>query len=484
MLAAAMLLALAAPARAETTERWSVVSVAGTPAGYAHTTVRTADDGSIVTETEMLLSIRRGTTTITVTMGSTVAESAEGQILSARAMQKLGPAATTTEFLFGEDRVRVVTAQGNQRLESTADVPAGDWLTPGAAERFIQAAIDRGETEIRFRSFDPLAGLNPVGIIMTEPTKDTVEVNGERFEATRWTIGNTTLPGVNSTEWVDADGETLVSETTLGGLGMRMTRATRDEALAAANATPPELMVATFVRPSEPIRNPRLVTEATYILRGIDASSVPTLSTQRVEPVDGGVRLTVSTNAAELGTSTDADLASSVMINAEDEAVQRLAEQATNGVPGGSFEQAEAARRFVARLIRDKNLTTAFGSASEVARSRSGDCTEHAVLLAAILRSNGIPARVAAGLIYADRFAGAREIFGYHMWTRALVEIDGSPQWVDFDATLPPSVRTDATHITLSETDLGAGSALGSYAAIARAMGALSIEVESITHGN
>ena len=47
----------------------------------------------------------------------------------------------------------------------------------------------------------------------------------------------------------------------------------------------------------------------------------------------------------------------------------------------------------VARLLPD-------ATAAEVARSREGDCTEHAVLLAALARARGIPARVAMGLVY------------------------------------------------------------------------------------
>ena len=39
-----------------------------------------------------------------------------------------------------------------------------------------------------------------------------------------------------------------------------------------------------------------------------------------------------------------------------------------------------------------------------------------------MLRADGIPARVASGLVYADGFLGSRDIFGWHMWTQALID--------------------------------------------------------------
>ncbi|KAJ1620359.1 hypothetical protein T492DRAFT_1078519 [Pavlovales sp. CCMP2436] len=121
----------------------------------------------------------------------------------------------------------------------------------------------------------------------------------------------------------------------------------------------------------------------------------------------------------------------------------------------GKLEVAYALREFAYEHIETKDLTTAFASASEVARTKAGDCTEHAVLLAALLRTQDIPARVCHGLVYVERYAdeierdgtplavspdsplaeGEGEIkaeFGWHMWTQAMV--DGV--WVDLDATL------------------------------------------------
>merc|ERR1712216_24526 len=64
-------------------------------------------------------------------------------------------------------------------------------------------------------------------------------------------------------------------------------------------------------------------------------------------------------------------------------------------------------RETVSSHIKDKHLSTAYASASETARTGSGDCTEHAVLLAALLRARMIPSRVCHGLVYVEQGGSA-----------------------------------------------------------------------------
>jgi len=128
-------------------------------------------------------------------------------------------------------------------------------------------------------------------------------------------------------------------------------------------------------------------------------------------------------------------------------------------------------------FIKKKSLGVGFASATETARSREGDCSEHGVLLCALLRANGIRARVATGLIYADSFAGSQNIFGYHMWAQALITADGKSRWVDLDATLPMGITYDATHICMGTSDLADGDQTQSMMSVATSMGRVKIQV-------
>ncbi len=86
-------------------------------------------------------------------------------------------------------------------------------------------------------------------------------------------------------------------------------------------------------------------------------------------------------------------------------------------------------------------------SALETLERRSGDCTEAAVLLAALGRAAGIPTQVASGMVYSrESYHGVSNVFLPHSWTLAYV--DGA--WRSFDLALD---TFDSTHIALSIGD-------------------------------
>ncbi len=86
-------------------------------------------------------------------------------------------------------------------------------------------------------------------------------------------------------------------------------------------------------------------------------------------------------------------------------------------------------------------------SAVDTIVRRAGDCTEAAVLLAALGRAAGIPTRVASGFSYTrSSYHGQRNSFVAHSWTLAYV--DGA--WRSFDLAL---LEFDSTHIALTIGD-------------------------------
>src|SRR5262249_35781074 len=70
------------------------------------------------------------------------------------------------------------------------------------------------------------------------------------------------------------------------------------------------------------------------------------------------------------------------------------------------WAKAQAITKWIASNLRDKNFETTFAPADEVARTLSGDCTEHGVLTAAMCRAVGVPARVVTGLVYVPNQGG------------------------------------------------------------------------------
>ena len=125
--------------------------------------------------------------------------------------------------------------------------------------------------------------------------------------------------------------------------------------------------------------------------------------------------------------------------------MRKLAQQGI-GDAKEPLAQMQNLETFVRGFIRNKNLSVGYASALEVAKNPEGDCTEHAVLLAALGRSVGIPTRVVDGLAYTKHYAGVDHVFVPHAWAQAW--IDG--KWQSFDAAL---MGFDAGHIALSVGD-------------------------------
>jgi transglutaminase-like putative cysteine protease len=100
---------------------------------------------------------------------------------------------------------------------------------------------------------------------------------------------------------------------------------------------------------------------------------------------------------------------------------------------GGTIPDTREIARFVYNYIDHKQLGVPFLPAEEIAASRTGDCTEHAMLTIAILRARGVPARAVVGMLFTDEFMGEKNVFVYHMWAEAYA----GERWEIVDATRP-----------------------------------------------
>ncbi|HSA34401.1 MAG TPA: transglutaminase-like domain-containing protein [bacterium] len=102
---------------------------------------------------------------------------------------------------------------------------------------------------------------------------------------------------------------------------------------------------------------------------------------------------------------------------------------------------------FVYGHITDKNYRHGTLSASETLEKRSGDCTEHAVLAAALLKALGVPTRMAYGLVLSDDGR-----FFFHNW----ILVHTGTGWTNADPTYD-QFPADAARLFM--TSGGAGTA-------------------------
>ncbi|MDJ0911090.1 MAG: transglutaminase-like domain-containing protein [Woeseiaceae bacterium] len=113
----------------------------------------------------------------------------------------------------------------------------------------------------------------------------------------------------------------------------------------------------------------------------------------------------------------------SFVIDSEAESVSAIA------VSLGNAPTVDELTDFVFEHIDNKTYSRGFDLAAQVAESGEGDCTEHAVLLAALARHYEYPARVTLGVVLIEN---RRDVLAYgHAWTEIFV--DGV--WQVADAT-------------------------------------------------
>lgn len=473
-----------------TQDRWYTMELMGSKAGY--TNVKVTEKGDLITTVSRVkLAIGRADSPIEVRIDTQFVETKEGKPVSMKKRESMGqtPVETTYKFLEG-GKIEVATKQAGKVKKETVAAPKEEWMTPAAADRYSRERMKAGDKEITISMMDPQMGLSVVKAVRSGFTPEQIDLDDEKVDAIKTTVSVQMgqMP-IDSTEFVDAEGDLLQSITNMGGMRIIMKKTTRAQATATnSDNKMPEIMVATFVKPDKAIKGARSLEEGHYLLkvRSGELPDLPTTGSQTVTRVDKTIaKVEVSATRFNQAPAKDADdasyLVATTLADSDDSRIKAFVTQSLKGMDKASV--GDKARKLLGAVhehINEKNLGVGMATATEVVRTREGDCSEHGVLLTAALRAAKIPSRVAVGLIYADQFAGGHDIFGYHMWAQALLpQDDGTLAWTDLDATLRGGREYDATHITLATSALGDNDAMASLMATAQVMGNLDITIES-----
>jgi hypothetical protein len=476
-------------------EAWYSMTLGGQPCG--HLRIELQQDGDLFrTVSESTLSVGRAGAAISVTVGSTFDERADGTPVASSITQSMGGAPTTTSWTFGPNGIEVKSEQGGRVTTSTKPLPPAGWLTPRAADALRKKALKDGLTTVEFTTIDPQNGTTPMTVKSQRKGTGPITVMGKQVPGTSWTTRTSLLP-IDTTEEYDATG-LMVRQVTpmalgeieavlttkgnaLGGGGAGAGGASGGAAPAGQPGSPgtgaPELLLASFIQLDPAVPDLDCADIVVWDLRTKDGTplDLPDAGAQTTQKTEQGERIFVKRGAstpAPTGEALKEFLEPSQLCDTNDARLKALTNRALRGKEKASTaERAEALRSFVLSYIDRKDLGSAFASASDVARSKSGDCSEHAVLLAALLRCAGIPARGATGLVYADSFAGGKHVMGWHMWTQAV--IDGA--WVDLDATRH-DCPFDGGHILTAVSSLGDGGLAADLGSVIGLMGNLAVE--------
>ncbi|MEY3172299.1 MAG: hypothetical protein RLZZ436_212 [Planctomycetota bacterium] len=269
--------------------------------------------------------------------------------------------------------------------------------------------------------------------------------DGSRISARRLSWEPTAAPQLRTRIFLAAsDGQCLLVEQPLLGGTLRLVRSTPEEALGLDSEQTLDLQLQSLlpvtgqIPASPPESGVRLklttMSPSPFTLAETDFQHIESQASNGLIVICRSVNFSTTeqsllTTRRRRNPDGDEFLSASKWIDHTAPAVKRLlaATGERSGTPAETCRQLSA---FVNRRMQFSAFTTQLQPASRVAAKLLGDCTEHTVLLCALLRSRGIPARAASGFVYVPQLSA----FAPHLWTEALV--DGS--WLPLDSTIPP----------------------------------------------
>ena len=524
---------------------WYTVTIADTTVGYMNTQVSVTET-SVKNMELMDVQVSRGTDTSrmafeTVFEEALLTEPAPADVPAGMELSG-GVAVMSYDQRFANSEVKMhakmieggitlTSYNGEKEHVTDLELPEEPWRGRMRARLEFTRRCRAGEREIVIQTMRPELGPRIVNLTSTFVGMGQVWDGEEKVESSLWTVQISDVP-VNMSEAYPVHGPLRCYRMLQMGLDMPFGHllaalSSKEDALQAAVDDPtrklPELVYAMFAPLSRQITDvydARMVKLRVRIKEDKQAKlELPSAGYQKV--VDAGnnqLLVTIDLQAPRRATSAELSNAEfrkpSAMVDSSDEVVVELAHRvdaqlaaqghklpsATDApfklAPETERELAFALRELVHNHISSKHLSTAYASASETARTGSGDCTEHAVLLAAVLKARHIPARVCHGLVYVEdggsAISGEATVgadghvsrgssdkpgqFGWHMWTQGLV--DG--RWLDLDATL--HVPYSVGHVLVGTSSMSDKEAHNNHMQMAALIGNIEMDLLEVSH--
>jgi hypothetical protein len=459
-----VLVAVSAPAFAGTETEYLAVFMEGKKIGHAvHT--RAEAGGEVTTSDDVSITISRLGFPVTIRMMETSVETTAGKPLRFESTQQLAAMASmkVAGTIKDDGTVAVTSTSMGTEQKSTMKWPAGAIMAEGLRLLSLNKGLKTG-TEYTVDIFSPEV-MQAMNAKMTIGETKQVDLLGRVVKLTEVTT-ILSMPGagqMTSTSYVDGEVRALKSVMPIAGMQVEMVDCPKEFAL--GNNDVLELIDKMFVKSPEAIEDVGSASSITYTLipgKGADFT-IPSTDNQTASgSPDGKISLVIKpVKVSARGTfpykGNDPKLLEAVkptrFLQSDDKRVVDLARKAV----GDARDAVEAARRiesFVARYIDNKSMSVGYASAVEVVESRQGDCSEFAVLTAALCRAVGIPAQVVVGIAYVKEFAGLQG-FGGHAWAQAYVganERGEGGKWIGLDSAFKSGGRGgyDAGHIALA----------------------------------
>ena len=419
-------------------EYWFVAAVEGQRIGYLHWVGREIDKNGKKLwhgSKHQHFTLDRFGQVITQWGEESTVETSEGEVLMTSMRQGLGKDQALALSGMVEGKMLVIRGEGAAAGAGNTSWPGGVTGIAREPKLFKEKNLKVGE------SFTYLTYIPQVNrVAKTTTTLDSEETTALwpntpprkllKFVSKVEPIGNVKLPP--AVVWCDAgSGDPLRVEFDFPGLGGRVTfLRTTKEAATAPVTDPVKLFNAQSILLNRAIEgvheresiafrismpkddDPRtaFATDSRQILNNWDEKA-------KTFELHLSARHGHMAGAVNLPAPPVEFLGSSYFINWENEGVKTHARAALAALPAqaSNWEKSVAIERWVKRNMKAMDFSQAMATSDQVAKNLSGDCTEYAMLAAAMCRASGIPSRTVLGLVYAAGPNG-KSYLAYHMW--------------------------------------------------------------------
>jgi hypothetical protein len=442
-------------------EFWEVQYFGNRPIGYLHQTVMPSPTGAagiLRIDAESFIRISKDKKSLDQYFNVTSIEESDGRLRTIEAKTKQGEFETTTEGMVILGVLRLKTQSPEKA--TGVDIPwPKECGGPFAVAQSMRGRPMRPGEIRRLLMLDPVLGQVVKVKLESKDYVKTPLLDGNQHSLLE--VHSEVRAGdmkTSSTLWTNMSGETLKTYTSAWDI--RSFRVERSLAESIRDVAACEKLTKTKIKLKSPIEGLASKEKIEFRIGHPERDPfqlIPGRTNQSVKSTSAFTVLATvfamkEKSAVPLGVTpelTQDPLYSkpSPFIQSDDERVKKLAEHFYNDKTEEK-SVLERLRQGVYKWIEKKlEYSPSMSSAAEVIRERAGDSTEHATLLAAIVRARGVPSRVAFGLVYNESKTDPALVF--HAWTEVYLK----DHWLSIDASVEKP-NTNASYLKLVDSPL------------------------------
>ena len=434
-------------------DRWYEVYLDGGKVGYFQDKMQ--KDGDVIkSRNEFVMQIKRAGQSIEITVVQETKEKISGELIDFSSETKMAGIPMLKKGRVEGKELVVYEKQFIAGKETRYSFDPEGGMSWGLRKQVLENGFQEAGKTYGLKVYSPDMGMKkPVQANIICFGEKPIQIGEKRIKAFEVDMELKSPFGSMITKsWFDEDCIALKTEMNMGGMKISIIEVPKKKAKK-MDEEAHELLLSSVVPLNAAVPKSEKNIFIMEAIKGKWSGKLFEDSSQKIEKInDNSVRVIVdqSQRKEKRGDEIDLEpfLSANVYLDSDDLLIQKLAKQG-KGKAKTPKEIANKLTKFVFRYMSNKNYEVGFATASEVARKKAGDCTEHSVLLAALGRALAIPSRVVTGLVYADEFEDQKDVLVYHMWTQFYMD----DQWVNLDSALG-LVKCPADRITFSVDSL------------------------------